>query len=163
MIVFRVACAHLAIPIKRESDVVQLLAIACYIGNGSNLWVLTSLDGILFRRQSIGIVAHRIEHVVALKSFEACIDIRCDISKWMTHMKTSTRWIGEHVEYVELLFLLILSNVIGLVLHPLRLPFLLDFSEIVFHCIYFVIIFSFMQSYDFYFIMMCNKAEKSKN
>ena len=149
MVVLRVAGAHLAVPVERESDVVQLLAVACDVGNCSDLRMLSGLDGILLGRQAIGVVAHRVEHVVALKSLEACVDVGCYVSKRVAHMQTGARRIGEHVEYVELLFLLVLSGVVGLVLNPLGLPFLLDFSEIVFHCIYFVIIFSFMQSYDF--------------
>ena len=99
--------------------------------------MLSCLNGILLGRESVGIVAHRVEHVVALKSLEACVDVGCYVSKRVAHMQTGARRIGEHVEYVELLFLLVLSGVVGLVLNPLGLPFLLDFSEIVFHCIFF--------------------------
>ena len=142
MVIFGVACANLAVPIERETDVVQLLAVAGYVGNGGHLRVLTGLNGILLGRQSVGIVAHRIEHVVALKALEACVYVRCDVSERVAYMQTGSRRIGEHVEYVELLFVRVFSGVVGLVCHPLGLPFLLDFSEIVFHYICFCYLFS---------------------
>ena len=81
MIILRIACADLAVPVKRETDVVQLLAIACDVDNGRHLRMLSCLNGILLGRESIGIIAHRVEHVVALQTLEACIYIGCYISE----------------------------------------------------------------------------------
>ena len=51
----------------------------------------------------------------------------------MAHMKACSGGVGEHVEYVELLFCLVFNNLVGLVFYPSVLPFLFDFSEIIFH------------------------------
>ena len=99
----------------------------CYFG------VLTRLNGILLSRKSVGIISHRVEHVESLLALVSCIDVAGDISEWMSHMQSSSRGIGEHVEYVELLALCVFSDLVGFVFHPLLVPLLFDFSKIVFH------------------------------
>ena len=58
VIIFRVAGAHLAAPVERESDLVELLAVAVDVGHGCYLRVLSCLYGILLSGQTVGIVAH---------------------------------------------------------------------------------------------------------
>ena len=50
-------------------------------------------------------------------------------------MQTRPAGVGEHVQHVKLGFVLIFSNLIGLLFHPPLLPFLLNLSKIVFHCL----------------------------
>ena len=104
--------------------------------------MLSCLDSILFGRQSVGIVAHGVQHVIALLTLIACIDVRCDITQWVSHMQSGTRRVGEHVQYIEFLLRWVFGHTIGLHFHPSLLPFLFDFSKIVFH-IYIVFLLSF--------------------
>ena len=50
-------------------------------------------------------------------------------------MQACSRRIGEHVEHVELLAVSILCNLVGLLFYPSFLPFFLNLSEIVVHCV----------------------------
>ena len=61
----------------------------------------------------------------------------------MTHMQSRTRRVREHVEHVEFLFLLVFSHLVGFVFHPLALPFLFNFVEVILHCYIVFLLFSF--------------------
>ncbi len=88
MVILRVAGANLAVPVEREADLVELLTVAVDVGNGSYLWVLTSLDGILLGRQSVCIVAHRIQYVVTIQTLVASIDVAGDVTQWVTYVQS---------------------------------------------------------------------------
>ena len=133
MVVARFTGAHLTVPVEAKSDFVELFTISFDIGFSSDGGMLSSLYGVLFSRQSIGIISHGIEHVVSLLSFVSCIDVGCDISERVSHMQSSSRRIGKHIQHIEFLLALILSHLVGFLLHPLFLPFFLNLSEIVFH------------------------------
>ena len=90
MVILRVAGTNLAVPVEREANLVELLAVAVDVGYGSNLWVLTGLDSILLSRQTISIVTHRVQYVESVQTLVACIDIASDITKWVTYVQTSS-------------------------------------------------------------------------
>ena len=90
MVILRVAGTNLAVPVEREANLVELLAVAVDVGYGSNLWVLTSLDSILLSRQTVSIVTHRVQYVESVQTLVACIDIARDITKWVTYVQTSS-------------------------------------------------------------------------
>ena len=138
--------AYLTVPVETESNLIQLLAIAVDVGFGRDGRMLSGLDGILFGGQSVGIIAHGVQHIETLQTLEACIDITGDIAEWMAHMQARTAGVREHVEHIEFLFVLVFGNLIRLVLHPALLPFLLDFSEIVFHICFIISSFRFRVS-----------------
>ena len=140
LIVDRIASTNLALPIKTETNLIQLRAIAVDILEGCLFRVLTCLDGILLSRKSVSIVSHRIQHVEALLTLVASIDITGDVAKGMTHVQACSTRIREHVQHIELLLVLVLHHAIGSILHPSLLPFLFDFSEIVVHCIFVLIV-----------------------
>ena len=48
-------------------------------------------------------------------------------------MQSRTTWIREHVQHIKLFLVTILSNLIGLLIHPSLLPLLFNLSEVVFH------------------------------
>ncbi len=50
-------------------------------------------------------------------------------------MQTRPAGVGEHVQHIKLWFAFVFHNVIGFLLHPPLLPFLLNLSKIVFHCL----------------------------
>ena len=79
MVILRVAGTNLAVPVEREADFVELLTITVDVGYGSYLWVLTGLDSILFCRQSVSIVTHRVQYVKSVQTLVACIDIASDM------------------------------------------------------------------------------------
>ena len=88
-------------PVQAETNVVELLAVACGIYLRCFLWMLTRLDGILLSRQSKGIIAHRVQDVKALLLLVTTIDIRGDVAQRVTYVQTRTRWIREHVQNIE--------------------------------------------------------------
>ena len=133
MIVFGVAGAYLAVPIERETDLVQLLTVAGNILHGGDGGVLPRLYSILLGRESVGIVTHGVEYVVALRALVAGIDVRGDVAQRMAHMEARPRGVREHVEHIKLLLLRVLGYAISLIGYPSLLPFLLYFSEIIFH------------------------------
>ena len=90
MVILRVAGTNLTVPIEAEANLVELLAVAVDVSHGSNLWVLTGLDSILLCRQSVSIVAHRVQYVKSVQTLVACIDIASDITKWVTYVQTSS-------------------------------------------------------------------------
>ena len=75
LVVDGVAGAHLALPVEREAYLVQLVSIAVDVLERRLLRVLTGLDGVLLGRQSVGVVAHRVQHVEALLALVAGIDV----------------------------------------------------------------------------------------
>ena len=136
LIVDGVASPYLTLPIETEANLVQLRAIMVDVLDGCFFWMLSSLDGILLSRQTIGIVSHGVQHVEALLTLIAGIDITGDIAQRMTYVQASSTRIREHVQHVELLLRLVLHHTIGAILYPSLLPFLFDVSKIVIHCIF---------------------------
>ena len=80
MVVGRVTSTHLAVPVKTEPYLVQLLTIVIYVGNSGLFRMLSCLYCILFCRQTIGIISHWVENIKALKSLEAGVDVAGNVS-----------------------------------------------------------------------------------
>lgn len=133
-VIFRLAGAHLAVPVERESYLVQLAAVSAYVFGRSYGRMLSCLYGILLGGQSVGVVSHGVEHVISHQPLVAGVDVAGYVSQRMSHVQSCSRWIRKHVEHIEFLSALVFSNLVGLHLGPLFLPFLLNLSEIVFHC-----------------------------
>ena len=76
----RIAGAHLTAPVIAETDFAQLLDVSFDILVGRHLRVLTGLDGILFRRQTVGVKTHRVQNIEALLTFVAAVDIAGDVA-----------------------------------------------------------------------------------
>ena len=84
----------------------------------------------------------------------------------MAHMKPCTRRIWEHIEYIILLFFIVFLNTISVILNPIVLPFLFDFSKIVFHLFPFcaVIVMKVNENrYCLYIMLMCKVSIKVIN
>ena len=90
LVIYWVAGAHLTAPVERETNLVELLTIAVDVIVGSLLRVLTCLYGILLCRQSVGIIAHRIEHVEALQALVASVDITCYVAQGVTDVQSGS-------------------------------------------------------------------------
>ncbi len=92
----------------------------------------TSLNRILFRRKTKRIPAHRVKHIEAAHTLETAEDIRGGVAFRMAHVQPCPARIREHIQTVKLrLSRLKIVDLEGLVLFPIRLPFLLDDSKIV--------------------------------
>ena len=133
MVVFRIAGADFAVPVEGETYLVQLLAIAVDIVDGGDCGVLSRLYGILFCRQAVSIVSHGVQDIETLQAFVTGIDVRSDVSQWMSHVQACAAGVGEHVQYIIFLFCFVFRHLVGFVLHPPFLPFFFNLSEIVFH------------------------------
>ena len=86
MIIFRIACTYFAVPVKREPYFIQLLPIAVDILYGCNSRVLPCLDSILFGRQAVCVISHRIQYIETLQAFVAGVNVRSNISQRMSYM-----------------------------------------------------------------------------
>ena len=128
-----VAGTHLAVPVVAETDFIHLFTVTVDVFLRCDSRMCTCLDGILFCRKSVGVVAHRVEHVETLQTLIASVDIRCDISQRVADMKASARGIRKHVQHIKLRLIVVNLNMINLVVAPVFLPFFLDFFKIIFH------------------------------
>ena len=131
MVVAGVAGAHLSVPVKGEAYLVQLLAIAVYVAEGGYLGMLPRLYGILLCGQTVRVVAHGVEHIVALLTLEAGIDVAGYVAQGMAHVQAGAAGVGEHVQDIELLLRLVFGHMVCLVGHPAGMPFGFDAAKVV--------------------------------
>ena len=80
LVVAGLAGTHLTTPVEGEADFVELFAIARDVLLRSHCRMLPCLDSILFSRQSIGIVSHRVEHIEATQTLVAGKDIGSNVA-----------------------------------------------------------------------------------
>ena len=85
-IIFGIASTDLAVPVVTETYFVHLFPITGDVFLCRHFRMLSGLDSILFCRQSVGIVAHRMQNVEALQAFVTGINIRSDITEWVAYM-----------------------------------------------------------------------------
>ena len=139
-VVLGITGAHLAAPIERETDLVQLLTIAADVLRCGHSGVLTRLDSILLGGQTKGVVTHRVQNVETAQTLVARIDIRGDVAQRVTYVQTCARRIGEHIEDIEFGARRIDLHFVGTALAPLFLPFGFDGSKIVFHNLLYIFV-----------------------
>ena len=65
---------------------------------GGDARMLTGLHRVLLGRQAEGVVAHGVEHVLAVHPLEARVDIGPDVTKWVADVQSDSTRIREHVE-----------------------------------------------------------------
>ena len=71
--------------------------------------------------------------IKAFETFVAAVDVAGNIAERVSHVKACARWIREHVEHVERLFITLVADFVGLIFLPLCLPLFLYFRKVVFH------------------------------
>ncbi len=76
----RVARAHFAVPVIAETDFLELRYISVDVLERRFLGVLTGLDGVLLRRQTVAVKTHRVEHVKALQTFVTAVNIAGNVA-----------------------------------------------------------------------------------
>ena len=133
VVIVGIAGADFTIPVEAKADFVELFAIACNVLLGGDGGVLPRLNGILFGRQTVGIVAHGVQDVVAAQTLVAGIDVGGDVAEGMPHVQPGSRGIGEHVEHVELRFVGSLFCAVSTLTRPSFAPALFNISEVIFH------------------------------
>ena len=146
MIIAWLTSANLTVPVETKTYLVQLLTIAFDVSFSCDSWMLSSLYGILLCGKTVCIIAHRVEHVESLLTFETSVDVACDITQRMAYVQSCSARIWEHVQHIVFLFACILGHFVGFLLHPALLPFFLNLSEIVFH--FLIIMCIWPQSYE---------------
>ncbi len=97
--------------------------------------MLASLDSILLGRQAIGIIAHGVQHVEASLALVSRIDVACYVAQRVSHMQAGATRVREHVENIELGFVLVDIYLVGIIIFPVLLPFLFNLVEVVFHIV----------------------------
>ena len=127
------ASAHFTTPIEGESNLVELFAIARDVLLSSHRRMLSCLNGILLSWQTISIVSHWVEHIETALTLVACIDVGSYVSQWVTNVKSCSRGIRKHIEYVVFGLIASCLCVIGAFFRPCFTPSLFNVSEIIFH------------------------------
>ena len=90
--------------------------------------------GVLLRRQAEGVVAHGVQHVVALHPLHPGHDIRGGVALGMARVKAHAGGVWEHIQHIILgLGEIPHIGVEGIVLFPVFVPFGFDFREFVIH------------------------------
>ena len=92
----------LAIPINGKSQSVQLGAHLIDVAIGPVAWIHIALDRRIFRWQTEGIPAHRMQHGLAAHALHPGNHVGDHIIAHMAHVQSS-RWIGEHRKGIEAL------------------------------------------------------------
>lgn len=83
--------------VEAQAHAVQL---ATHVGDvllSSDARMLAGLDRILLGRQAEGVIAHGVQHVLALHTMVAADHIGGKVAQRVTHMQTLARRIREHV------------------------------------------------------------------
>ena len=96
--------------------------------------MVAGVDGILLCRQAKGIVAHGVQHVVALHPLHPGYDVRSCVALGMARVQTHPGGVREHVQHIvfglgEVPYI----RVEGVMLRPVFLPLFFNVREIVIH------------------------------
>ena len=89
-------------PVVAEAEAFDLAGEGGDVGLGGDARMLAGFDGVLFRRQTEGIPAHRMQHVEAAGPAVARQDVRGGVAFRMTDMQARAAGIRKHVEDVIL-------------------------------------------------------------
>ena len=133
MVIFRFAGTDFAVPVERETYLIQLFAVSVDIVDGRNCRVLSRLYGILLCWKTVSVISHGIQYIETLQSFVAGVNIRSNVSQRMTYVQSRAGGVGEHVQHIKFLLRFVFRHLVGFVFHPPFLPFLFNLPEIVFH------------------------------
>ena len=132
-VILRIRGAELAVPVKGKANAVQLLTITGHVLPRGLFRMLAGLNGILFCRQTKGVVAHGVQHIEAFQALVPGEDVAGDIAQRMPYMQARTAGVREHVQHIILGFIRLVGSAVGLVLGPPLLPFFLNLRKIIVH------------------------------
>ena len=123
----------LAVPVVREAERLELLAVARDVAGGRHRRVLAGLHRVLLGGQAEGVPAHRVQHVEAAHALVAGEDVGRDVAFGVTDVQAFPGRIGEHVEHVVLGPRGIDLGSERVMLEPMALPLGLEPARLVRH------------------------------
>ncbi len=130
-VVIDIRCGEYAIPVVAQAEALELAHHVVDVLLRRDPRVYAVLDGKLLRRQPEGIKPHGMQHIDILHSLVACENIRGDVSQRVPNMQAHTGRVGKHVQ--DIIFGLggvyMVRCAEGLVLFPVRLPFVFNFGK----------------------------------
>ena len=85
-----------------DAQAAQLRADRLDVGLGGDPRVLPGLDGVLLGGQAEGVVAHRVQDVVAVHAVEPAGDVGAQVAQRVADVQPGTRGVREHVHHEEL-------------------------------------------------------------
>ena len=89
-VVFRICRVNFSVPVVAETKFFDLTAEVIDILLVKSMNIITGVNCILLCRQTKGVPAHRVEHIVALHAFHAADDICRCVAFRMTDVKSGT-------------------------------------------------------------------------
>src|SRR5688500_1423470 len=104
LIIGRIAGAKFPAPVETETDIIHLPAKIIDVLFGAHSRMHPMFNGILFGRQTKGIIAHRMQYIKAFQSFIPAVYITGNITQRMAYMQSGTTGIGKHIQYIILRF-----------------------------------------------------------
>ena len=110
LVVARVDRGEAAAVVVVDAQAAQLGLDGQDVGLGGDPRVLPRLDGVLLGGQAEGVVAHRVQHVVAVHPAEPAGHVRAQVAQRVADVQPGTRGVREHVH----------QEVLGPVRHPLE-------------------------------------------
>ena len=97
LIVLRIGGVDLAFPVVRKAQILQLPPEAGDILLRSDAGMGAGLDGVLLRRQAVGVPAHRVQHIKTLHALIASDDVGGGVALRVAHVQSRAAGVGEHV------------------------------------------------------------------
>ena len=126
VIVFRISCIDLAVPVEGIAEAVQLLLEAGNVPLGHDARVDMVFDRVVFRGQAERVPAHRVQDIVAFHAALPRNDVKRGIGTRMPDVKPLARRVGELDKRVIFRFGKVIGGREGLFVVPDLLPFRLD-------------------------------------
>jgi hypothetical protein len=130
-VVLGVGRAELAVPVVRQAQPLQLLFEPLDVTSGLAGRMLAGLERMLLGGQTKRVPSHGVQDVEPVHPLEARHDVGRGVALGMADVEPRPRWIGEHVERVELGLVAVVLGPERLVLEPVLLPARLHLGEVV--------------------------------
>ena len=137
LVVLDIRGAQPARPVVAEAEHLDLPLDVGDVLLGGDARVHAVLDGVLLGRQAEGVVAHRVQHVVAAHARVPGDDIGGGVALGVPHVQAGAGGVGKHVQHVQLGRLGVKTRLAradsaeAVVRSPVVLPLLLDGRKIV--------------------------------
>jgi len=132
LVIRRATRAHLAIPVQAEAHEVELVPHLGDVLLGGDARVRVVLDGEVLGGHAEGVVAHRLQHVVAFHQLVAAHRVADGVVAHVAHVQRP-RGIGEHGQHVILGLVGVVLCAKDAALRPNLLPLLLYGLKRIFH------------------------------
>ena len=135
LVELRIRGVYFHIPVIDRRDLVDLALDILDILRGGFRRMYAHLDGVVLRRKSESVPSHGMDHIISVHQLVAAPHVGDHIASPVSHMKSVSGRIGEHIQAIVFLLLAVID--IYRVLFPISTPFLLNHSVIIWysHCL----------------------------